>query len=243
MLHGIFGAGRNWASIARGVVARRSDWGVVLVDLRGHGRSPAPPGPHDLNAAAADVRQLVAALDRPTWAVLGHSFGGKVAMTLGQGDPSPQRLFVIDASPGIKPPGGSAWQMLQRVRSLPGTFDSRSSAATLLRQSGLNDAEAQWMGTNLEPVDDSGRLRWRFDLHAIDAMLGSFFQTDLWPALEASQGVPVDLVKAQDADVVTEDDCRRAQQATRVTLHRMAGGHWLHVDNPQAIVDLLVQRL
>ncbi|HSM35677.1 MAG TPA: hypothetical protein VK837_04695, partial [Longimicrobiales bacterium] len=36
VLHGIYGAGRNWGSVARALVERRPDWGAVLVDLRGH---------------------------------------------------------------------------------------------------------------------------------------------------------------------------------------------------------------
>ena len=46
-LHGIYGRGRNWAAIARGLVARRPEWAAALVDLRLHGASPAfdPPMP------------------------------------------------------------------------------------------------------------------------------------------------------------------------------------------------------
>ena len=36
--HGIYGSGANWRAIARKVTEQRRDWGVVLVDLRGHGR-------------------------------------------------------------------------------------------------------------------------------------------------------------------------------------------------------------
>ena len=34
LTHGIYGAGSNWRGIARKLVERRPDWGVVLVDLR-----------------------------------------------------------------------------------------------------------------------------------------------------------------------------------------------------------------
>src|SRR4051812_24710793 len=39
VLHGIYGAGRNWGSIARRLVEARPEWGAVLVDLRMHGQS------------------------------------------------------------------------------------------------------------------------------------------------------------------------------------------------------------
>src|SRR5512142_1296285 len=55
VLHGIFGAGRNWASIMRRLVRERPEWGAVLVDLREHGRSGGFPPPHTVATAAGDV--------------------------------------------------------------------------------------------------------------------------------------------------------------------------------------------
>ena len=55
-LHGFLGAGRNWASIGRGVVEARPDWGVVLVALRLHGDSQGLAPPHTVAASAACSR-------------------------------------------------------------------------------------------------------------------------------------------------------------------------------------------
>jgi pimeloyl-ACP methyl ester carboxylesterase len=52
LTHGIYGAGSNWRSIARKVNERRPEWGVVLVDLRQHGRSEPGPPPHTIAACA-----------------------------------------------------------------------------------------------------------------------------------------------------------------------------------------------
>src|SRR5512140_1638579 len=84
VLHGIFGAGRNWASIARRLVRERPDWGAVLVDLREHGRSTGFGGPHTVAAAAGDLRRLVETTGLAATGVLGHSFGGKVALRFGR---------------------------------------------------------------------------------------------------------------------------------------------------------------
>ena len=62
VLHGIFGSGRNWASVARRLVRRRPEWGVLLVDLRLHGASQGLSPPHTIAACAADVDRLVGAL-------------------------------------------------------------------------------------------------------------------------------------------------------------------------------------
>ena len=59
MLHGIYGRGRNWKSMAREIGAARPEWSALLVDLRLHGDSPAFEPPHTLDAAAADVRAVI----------------------------------------------------------------------------------------------------------------------------------------------------------------------------------------
>ena len=54
---------------------------LLLVDMRGHGRSdPAPPESVTLERLAADVDAIAAALDLERYAVLGHSTGGFVAL-------------------------------------------------------------------------------------------------------------------------------------------------------------------
>ena len=65
MLHGIYGRGRNWTSMARAIAAARSEWSALLVDLRLHGDSPAFDPPHTVEAAAADVRAVIEA-ESPT---------------------------------------------------------------------------------------------------------------------------------------------------------------------------------
>src|SRR6266545_3191877 len=76
ILHGLFGSGRNWASIAQRLAERHR---VVALDLRNHGASPWADS---MNYAemAEDVRHTLHALGHRRFALLGHSMGGKVAM-------------------------------------------------------------------------------------------------------------------------------------------------------------------
>src|SRR5437879_732681 len=79
-LHGIFGRGGNWRTIAQRWVTAHPRWGAALVDLRMHGRSTGIRGPHTVAAAARDLRALEERLAGGVRGVLGHSFGGKVAL-------------------------------------------------------------------------------------------------------------------------------------------------------------------
>jgi pimeloyl-ACP methyl ester carboxylesterase len=96
ILHGLFGSGMNWRRIARDLGAQRR---VLSVDLRNHGASPWA-GTMSYEDMAGDVAALIDRLGLERPAVLGHSMGGKVAMTLALTDPGRvERLIVADIAP------------------------------------------------------------------------------------------------------------------------------------------------
>ena len=247
VLHGIYGSGRNWGTIARRLVEARPEWGALLVDLRNHGGSQGLPGPHTLEASADDVDRLVASLDFHAAAVLGHSFGGKVALMYARhhGDELRQ-VWMMDSTPAVRAPEGSAWEMIETVRALPDTFAARAEAVEGIVAAGYPEGVAQWMAINLEPAD--GRYRWRIDFDAMEEMLRDFFRTDLWDVVERPPaGVEVHVVKATESRTLDDDSLARVERAAaaddRVYLHLLQGGHWINTDNPQGVIDLLVSRL
>jgi pimeloyl-ACP methyl ester carboxylesterase len=246
VLHGIYGAGRNWASVTRRIVQARPDWGALLIDLRQHGDSQGFAPPHTIQAAAADLEQLAASTGLSPDAVLGHSFGGKVALVhAGAAERPPRQVWVIDSTPQEREPEGSAWDMLKLLESLPRRFESRDDLIARLEQRGQPRSLAQWMATNL--VADGGGYRWRFDFDSLRDLLVSFFATDAWPVVEdPPDDTEVHLVKAEDSSVLSGAALERAEAAAagaRTFVHRVAGGHWLNADNPGAIEALLVQML
>ncbi len=242
VLHGIYGAGRNWGTIARRVVRARPDWGALLVDLREHGDSRGFPPPHTIAAAAADLDTLAARF--PPAAVLGHSFGGKVALAWARsGRAGLRQVWSIDSTPDAGPPRGSAWQMLEIVERLPGPFDAREDAVNALVEAGTAEPVARWMTTNLRPAD--GVFHWRLDFEAIRALLEDFFRTDVWPVVEAlPAGLDLHVVRATESSVITAEAVERFLAAgPRVHLHLVEGGHWLNADNPEALLERLTEHL
>jgi esterase len=249
VLHGIYGAGRNWASVLRRVARARPEWGALLVDLRQHGASQGFPPPHTVQAAASDLVELASATGIVPAAVLGHSFGGKVALLFAGLDEEAARaarqVWVIDSTPEAREPAGSAWTMLNLLRSMPATFRTRSQLVEALQAHGVHEGVARWLATNLEPCPTG--YRWRFDFEAMEALLLSFFATDAWSVVdEPRPGLELHFVKADDSPVLEAHALARieaAADAGRAELHRVAGGHWVNAENPGAIEALLVERL
>ena len=249
--HGIYGQGRNWNAVARKVVSARPGWGAVLADLREHGASKGHQGPHTIEAAAQDVIELMQSLPAPTGAVVGHSFGGKVALMVARllGQQAPAEVWVIDSTPTARRrPEGSAWEMLGYLRDSSGVFSTRAMAVTELALRGVDEGTAQWMSSNLERSPD-GIYKWRIDLNVMEEMLQSFFATDLWDVVENPPGrAVIHFVRASDANTLDEDSFMRMRQTVaksngRVRLHEVKGGHWLNADNPDAVVDLMAKEL
>jgi esterase len=244
VLHGIYGAGRNWGAVARSVTADRPEWGAVLVDLRQHGDSTGFPPPHTLEATAADLDGVE--VPGGLAALLGHSFGGKVALLRGRNDPGIRQVWVIDSTPEPRGPAGSAWDMLGILRALPDRFDERDAAVDALEARGVARPVALWLSTNLERRDDG--LVWRLDLDDMEALLLDFFRADLWPVVEEPRdGLELHFVRATGSSVLRAEAAERIREAGvstgRVFLHEVPGGHWLNADNPDAVVDLLTRHL
>src|SRR3954464_348003 len=94
-VHGLFGQGKNWTTIAKGLADRHR---VTLLDLPNHGHSPWTD-----TVDYVDMAQMVAgeleAYDEPV-TLVGHSMGGKVAMQLALRRPELVRaLVVVDIAP------------------------------------------------------------------------------------------------------------------------------------------------
>jgi pimeloyl-ACP methyl ester carboxylesterase len=228
------------------VVVARPEWGAVLVDLREHGGSQGFAAPHTIEACADDVGRLIEQSGKPA-AVLGHSFGGKVALCYaGRKEAALRATFVIDSTPERASPRGDSWAVLGVAKALPVAFATREECVRALMEKGITESIARWFAMNVSLQE--GRYRWRLDFGAIEALLENFFQKDLWKVIEeAIPSQPIMMVKAEGAEVLHEGSVARLETLGAhhgaVRVRRVAGGHWLNADNPEAMVALLVEGL
>ena len=114
LLHGITSTSDAW----REVMPELADhYTVVAPDLVGHGRSAKPRGDYSLGAYAAGLRDLLAVLGFERGTVVGHSFGGGIAMQFSYLFPEYVERMVLISSGGL----GKEVHPLLRAAVLPGS--------------------------------------------------------------------------------------------------------------------------
>jgi esterase len=246
--HGIYGAGSNWRAIARKLNERRPDWGVVLVDLRQHGRSEPGEPPHTLEAAAGDLRALADQLGGVE-AMAGHSFGGKVVLAARALAPVRQ-AWMLDASPGARPGAltdgaNRVVAVLELMERLPRTWARRDDFVAAVIAAGHELGLAQWLAMNLVAGEQGGAaLALRLDLAALRSMLADYFARDLWAEALSPGGGALEIVIADRSPALGAAERARLERAPpHVHVHHVDAGHWLHIEAPAAVVELFADHL
>jgi len=247
VLHGILGSARNWRAFTRRLAKERPDLAFRLIDLRHHGDSHgALPPPDTVASCVEDLLRLADHLDEAPVAVVGHSFGGKVAlMHAGRQPAGLEQTWVLDATPGRVhdlPADNGVLQVIAALHRIPMPVASHDDVAQALRDMGFSELLSRWMTTNLRPAGDRDGYVWRFDLQGVEALIGDYARVDGWPVLE-DPPVTIHLVRAEKGDRWSQEDVRRIAAAPVVDHLLADSGHWVHVDSPVALRALLASHL
>lgn len=157
LLHGIGCDHRTWLPVL-GALAER--FTVVAPDLLGHGASAKPRADYSIGGFANGMRDLLTVLGIERATVVGHSFGGGVAMQFAYQFPERTERVVLVGSGGL----GRTVNPLLRAATLPGSGPALA-AATLPPVRGAVTAVAG--------VAARTRLPWTHDLHGLSDVYGA----------------------------------------------------------------------
>ena len=94
LLHGLASNARIWDQVAARLQGR---FRVVALDQRGHGQSDKPSDGYDFDTVVADAAAAFARLGVVRPVLVGHSWGGNVALHFAATvDPPPRALVLVD---------------------------------------------------------------------------------------------------------------------------------------------------
>ena len=231
LLHGLFGRGANFGAIAKRLASSHR---VIALDLRNHGQSPHAPA-MDYPAMAHDVLETLGELGALPCSLVGHSMGGKVAMSVAlQAPDAVARLMVADIAPVAYPPAFRAYAAAMLAMDLrPGLTRPEAD-----RELAASVGDAAIRAFLLQNLALGARPAWRIGLAEIIAGLPDI---EGWRDPEtAPYPGPALFVAGARSDYIRPE--HRApirvlfRNARFVTLKD--AGHWLHADNPDGFVAL-----
>ena len=232
ILHGLFGSGRNWRSVAQHLAARHR---VLAFDLRNHGASPWADG-ISYSEMVEDLRASLGTRGVERAALLGHSMGGKVAMLMGLLHPGEvDRLVIVDIAPAANPPNLLAYIRAMRAVDLRGVT-RRAEVDVALAGTVPDPAERAFLLQNL--VIDENAARWRLNLEAIERDFPQIVGFPDLPAGTAYRGPALFVAGARSNYVQPEHEPGIRRLFPRARITRIEGaGHWVHAEQPQAFLQ------
>jgi esterase len=234
ILHGLFGSSDNWQTFGKQLAG--SGYAVYMVDLRNHGLSP-----HDValnySVLAEDVHELFLSEHLQAAVLIGHSLGGKTAMTFSFQHPeSVKGLVVVDIAPRQYPIQHR--YVLDALLSVDlNTVKSRQEVEAQLSKHLNETSVIQFMMKNLY-WKEKDRLNWRFNLEAINSQIESVGKATK-PENHFSK--PTLFIKGEKSDYITYDDEREIFELfENVEVKSAPGaGHWVHAENPSFLLEVV----
>jgi len=215
ILHGLFGAGRNWAPIAQ---ALGHAYRCYLPDARNHGASPwaeAMAYPD----MALDVLALIEREQLQQPILIGHSMGGKTAMALALEHPQAiAGVAVIDIAPERY--GDQLSPYLTAMRHLSAETPMNFPAPSLRGH--------------------EERFDWRINLMATAVCMPDLCGFPQ-PLLRKHYSGPALFIAGADSGYVRAEshaDIKRLFPGARLA-HIDDAAHWVHADQPEALAQAL----
>lgn len=233
VLHGLFGSGRNWATIAKRLGASHR---VLAFDLRNHGGSPWAED-MSYRAMADDVTATLAAQGIERCDLIGHSMGGRTAMVLALARPEAvRRLVVVDIPPAPSSSGHLSYVEAMQALDLSG-IRRRTEVDAMLADVVPDYPTRMFLLQNLVP-GESGELRWRINLPAIEANMQALIGFPEIPGGTRFEG-PTLFVTGANSDYVRDE--HRAEIDRLFPNSELVeipdAGHWVHAEQPEAFLD------
>ncbi|XP_029029499.1 protein ABHD11 [Betta splendens] len=243
-LHGLFGSKSNFHSIAKSLV-QRTGRKVLTVDARNHGNSPHS-SVLTYEAMSSDLKHLLAKLHIEKCILIGHSMGGKTAMTTALMQPGlVESLVVVDISPSQTTTRTNFHSYIQAMQEMKISSDiprstARRMAEDQLRRLVKEHSVRQFLLTNL--VEQNGHYAWRVNLEAISAHLDDIMS---FPNFTSTYDGPTLFLGGASSAYISSDDYPEIQRLfpNADIQYIPDASHWIHADKPLDFISTIISFL
>ena len=245
ILHGLYGSGDNWVSIARDL---STDFEVYVVDQRNHGQSPQSEE-HDYPTMRDDLRDFMDDQGIEKAVLIGHSMGGKTIMSFALKWPERlQSLISVDIAPkSYRDLALDSHSAANHAKMIDAMLDldmsgaeSREEVDQKLRHSIGSDRIRSFLLKNVRR-DTDGHFSWRINLVALRDNLDKIMdglEVDKVISEGGITGFPTLFVSGANSDYIGPEDYTLIRSIFPVAdiVSIPNAGHWVHAEQPALLV-------
>lgn len=234
LIHGLFGDKDNLNILKRAI---NEYVNVLSIDLPNHGGSP-----HIDNWQFSEIadlfHELFTHLNFSPTAIIGHSLGGKVAMSYALTHPdNVKTIIVADIAPvKYQSRHDRVFEALNAVSNAQ--VSSRKDALEILDNKLNEPGVAQFLLKSFK--NHSGKWDWKFNLSGLQRDYQSIID---WPFKDEKFDGKVHFIKGQHSDYITEQHAAPISHHFSNTEFKVMGGtgHWLHAEKPELFNRLVLR--
>jgi esterase len=237
ILHGLFGTLDNWQTVAKKLAEH---FMVYIVDQRNHGRSPHLEG-HNYKLMAEDLADFM----EENWIhnahIIGHSMGGKTAMQFAVDYPDMlNKLVVVDIAP--KAYEGGHQTIFEALLSVDiENVQTRKEVEEHLSKYIEDPGVRLFLMKNLSRKKEGG-FQWKMNLQEIYINYSNILDTIEIEDVVKNQSLFINGGKSNYVN--TSDQEAIKEQFATASFETIEGaGHWVHAEQPQALIKSVLNFL
>jgi len=235
ILHGLFGQSDNWVTVGHRIA---DQFHVFIPDQRNHGQSPHT-SIHSFPAMADDLAEFIEDHQIVNPVLIGHSMGGKVAMTYALENPEKvKKLVIIDISPRKYPERITHTQVISEMMGIDlNKIATRTEVEKMLESRCLDTRIRMFILKNLY-YKFQGQLAWRLNLEAINQSIELLFDGI---RIDSQYTGPTLFVRGGNSDYILDSDKPLINSLFPEAIIKTISGasHWVHADAPEELCYLL----
>jgi pimeloyl-ACP methyl ester carboxylesterase len=246
LLHGLGCDHTTWLPVMDALARRYT---VIAPDLLGHGASDKPRADYSVGGFANGMRDLLTVLGIDKATVVGHSFGGGVAMQFAYQFPERTERLVLVGSGGLGPEVSAAiraitttgFYQVMGLLTLPGVRHVGTAGLRALSRTGIKEFRDfdEVAGIFESFRDPAGRAAIRHVVRAVVDWQGQI--VTMADRAYLTQAMPMCVIWGEEDRVIPVSHAAHAAElapGARIELIADAG-HFPHKDHPQRFVKIL----